>query len=111
MLAGVIVAATGPQDFPAAIGKTAAALGTQAKERFAADPDLLRECSYLYQNTYQTSLYMRSRTITDVNLEVLAFFLARETVTRSVQYVGRHRRIPWGRDTPCLRHIGEMESV
>lgn len=84
-LVGAILVATGPQDFPSAINTTAAALGAQAKGRFAANPKLLDLCGQLYQNTDDRYFYSFNDNLVDEDVEVLAFFLARDTVTTSVR--------------------------
>lgn len=84
VLVAAILAAAGPQDFPVAINTTAAALGAQAKERFTANPHLLDLCGQLYQNENDRQVHSYSHNLVDADLEVLAFFLARDTVTQYV---------------------------
>lgn len=81
VLLSAIFAATGPQEFPAAINVTAAALGRQAEERFAAKPSVLDLCKDLYHNDGGRYFASVDENLVDADFEVIAFFLARDAAT------------------------------
>ena len=74
-----ISSATGPEDYPARIGKTAEELRNLTQSRFAANSDTLELCQRLYSNTDGTSCSFNGRGYTDDDALVIGFFLGPNT--------------------------------
>lgn len=76
-LLAAIAAADGPQDFPARVGTSAAALRDLAVARLAANDTLRDICEVLRDPDATDSVFGRGKLLTDDDVTVISLFLER----------------------------------